>query len=155
MNSDVAHIAWPRGRKGLIFSAADIFVRRWTSTFNLHVQRAGTKGHGYGSERSMRCVLLWDVLQLADAGTRLLCCVEHRRCSRSSAQRGSELRLRTGGCTEIKSTMFARNSANYAFAVIMFKQHARWQICVAQVWRVMRVWMYFAAVLMLLATAKW
>lgn len=32
------HIAWRGDRKGLIFSAADIFVR---STFNLHVQRAG------------------------------------------------------------------------------------------------------------------
>lgn len=60
-----------RDRKGLIFSAADIFVRRSTSTFNLHVQRAGAKGHSYGSIGSMRCVLLWTVLQLADAETRL------------------------------------------------------------------------------------
>lgn len=143
-----------RDRKGLIFSAADIFVRRCTSTFNLHVQRAGTKGHSSGSKCSMRCVLLWNVLQLADAETRLFVLsaaaapdlVVHRH-SQSCVYEQKAARKWNQQC-------FAHNNANYVFAVRMFKQQAGLQICDPLMWRCMCMLNYFTAVLMLLAAAK-
>lgn len=96
-----------RDRKGLIFSAADIFVRRCTSTFHFHVQRAGAPGHSSVFECSMRCVLLFNFLQLAAAAqTRLFVVFSG---APDLAHSHTELRLRTGGCTEMNSTVFAHS----------------------------------------------